>query len=84
MICLYVTRWVNLDYIPEKMENILERVNRENKTSHSCVIGWEELHARANGVLRKVWAQTKNLSPNICYLVPIKGIRRNYLADFFR
>ena len=39
MICLYVTRWVNLDYIPEKMENILERVNRENKTSHSCVIG---------------------------------------------
>ena len=31
MICLYVTRWVNLDYIPEKME--------KNKASHSCVIG---------------------------------------------
>ena len=36
-----------------KKENILERVDRENKASHSCVIGWQELSERANVVLRK-------------------------------
>ena len=38
--------------------------------------GWQTLREAAKGLRRKVWTQTKILSPNIHYLVPMNYINK--------
>ena len=43
--------------------------------------GWQKLRESAKGLRRKVWTQTKIISPNILYFVTILGFVAIYFLE---
>ena len=52
-----------------KVEVLATPTSLTRCVSHLSEAGWQKLHGSTGGTRRKVWTQTKILSPNIRYFV---------------